>query len=36
MYDIIKIVQSLEMSGLLIDNANETQNVKHKIKKQEG
>ena len=32
----VKIVQSLEMSPLLIDNANETQNVKHKIKKQEG
>ena len=32
--DIIKIVDSLEKSGLLIDGASET--VKHEIKKQEG
>ena len=32
--DIIKIVESLEKSGLLLDGANET--VKHKIKKQGG
>ena len=34
MDDIIKIVESLEKSRLLIDGANET--VKHEIKKQEG
>ena len=33
MDDIIKIVESLENSGLLIDGATET--VKHEIKKQE-
>ena len=32
--DIIKIVESLENSGLLIDGASEK--VKHEIKKQEG
>ena len=34
MDDIIKIVESLENSGLLIDGASET--VKHEIKKQDG
>ena len=34
MDDIIKIVESLENSGLLIDGTNET--VKHEIKKQQG
>ena len=34
MNDIIKIVKSLEDSGVLIDGVNET--VKHEIKKQEG
>ena len=34
MDDIIKIVESLEKSGLLIDGDSET--VKHEIKKQEG
>ena len=33
MHDIIKIVESLEKSGLLTDGATET--VKHEIKKQE-
>ena len=33
MDDIVKIVESLEKSGLLIDDANET--VRHEIKKQE-
>ena len=34
MDDILKIVESLEKSGLLMDSASET--VKHRIKKQEG
>ena len=34
MNDIIKIIKSLEDSGILIDGATET--VKHEIKKQEG
>ena len=34
MNDIIKIVESLEKSGVLSDGASET--VKHEIKKQEG
>ena len=34
MNDIIKIIKSLEDSGVVIDGVTET--VKHKIKKQEG
>ena len=34
MDDIVKIIKSLENSGILIDGVSET--VKHEIKKQEG
>ena len=35
MNDIIKIIKSLEDSGVLIDGVIDTETVKHEIKKQE-